>query len=157
MSIIPTEHGRLMACGLVDLWTSCDGAQMVVSLLNDEAGEARVPKGITYLRCDVNTTEGRATLPGLVDLAETTLRRGRTVVVHCRRGKHRAGAFCVLVMARAINSVDFPEARGPSHQTISETGLHVVVSHLRGCSFCVEFGERGPQACGCPGGRVSRH
>jgi hypothetical protein len=91
---------------------------MVVSLLNDDAGQFRFPKSITYLRCDVNTNVGRAILPGLVEIVEKTLRRGRTVVVHCRRGRHRTGAFCVLVMARAISSGDFPEARGPSHQAM---------------------------------------
>jgi hypothetical protein len=60
------------------------------------------------------------------------------------------GALWVGLSLRGLSG-DFPEARGPSHQVISETGLSVVVSHLRGCSFCVEFGERGPQARGCPG------
>jgi protein-tyrosine phosphatase len=156
MSIIPTEHGRLVACGFPDLLKSCDGAHMVVSLLNDDACELLLPNDITYLRCDVDRKRARAFLPGYLEIVETALRRHRTVVVTCRQGTHRSGAFCVLVMAHAISSGEFREARGPSHQVISETGLHVVVSHLRGCSFCVEFGERGPQARGCPGFPCSR-
>ena len=52
----------------------------------------------TYLWTNVNTVLGRSYLPGVVKAAVEVLEGEGTVIVHCRAGKHRTGAFCTLLM-----------------------------------------------------------
>ena len=52
----------------------------------------------TYLWVNVNEQFGRSVLPGVVKAVVEVLEAGNSVIVHCRAGKHRTGAFCTLVL-----------------------------------------------------------
>lgn len=55
---------------------------------------------VTTIWANVCTAEGRDVwLPDALTEAVSNLRAGRTVVVHCMRGRHRTGAFLGTVKA----------------------------------------------------------
>ena len=56
----------------------------------------------TTIWADVCTPFGRdACVPAALQDAAAMLRDGKTVLVHCKRGRHRTGAFLGILKARA--------------------------------------------------------
>ena len=52
----------------------------------------------THIWMNVNEEYGRSFLGPVLKLVVNMLEAGNTVIVHCRAGKHRTGAFCAMIL-----------------------------------------------------------
>jgi len=57
-------------------------------------------KGTHHVWTNVNESSGRELLPDVIETIIAHLDLGATIIVHCRRGRHRTGAVCVILLAR---------------------------------------------------------
>ena len=111
--------------------------------------------GITYTWSNVNTPEGRRTLPEVLHCAELALLAGAGVVVHCKQGKHRTGAFIALLKACQPAA---QQAKGSGRVWVSvlecvfrnfETALRNTASLLFHMPCNMLAGERTLDFCSC--------